>query len=262
MQLTGQIIDIIYKNELNSYTVATFETTEKEETTVVGYLPFINQGDNLTLTGNIVKHPDYGEQFKIITFEKTMPSTLEALERYLANGNLKGIGPATAKRIVKTFGENTINVIKLEPQKLSQIKGITEEKALEIAQQFLVNWELWQIVGFLDKFGIGPQSAENVYKKLGEDALEKINENPYILIDVASKVSFEKVDKIALELGFEQDNYKRIRSGIKYGLEKIGLNGNSCVLYENLLNFACDLLQVDANSIEETIINMNMQVFD
>ena len=256
MQLTGQIIDIIYKNELNSYTVATFETTEKEETTVVGYLPFINQGDNLTLTGNIVKHPDYGEQFKIITFEKTMPSTPEALERYLANGNFKGIGPATAKRIVKTFGENTINVIKLEPQKLSQIKGITEEKALEIAQQFLVNWELWQIVGFLDKFGIGPQSAENVYKKLGEDALEKINENPYILIDVASKVSFEKVDKIALELGFEQDNYKRIRSGIKYGLEKIGLNGNSCVLYENLLNFACDLLQVDANSIEETIINM------
>ncbi len=256
MQLEGQIIDIIYKNEINSYTVATFETNEREETTVVGYLPFVNKGDNLKINGNIVEHPDYGKQFKILTFEKVIPTTPEALEKYLSNGNFKGIGPATAKKIVSTFGEDTINIIKLEPQKLAQIKGINKERALEIAEQFLANWEIWQIVGFLDKFGIGPQSAENVYKKLGEDALEKISENPYILIDVASKVSFEKVDKIALELGVEQDNYKRIRSGIKYGLERIGLNGNACVLYENLLQYEQDLLKVNQNSIEETIINM------
>lgn len=256
MQLEGQIIDIIYKNEINSYTVATLETSEKEETTVVGYLPFVNEGDNLKINGNIVEHPDYGKQFKILTFEKVMPTTPDALERYLSNGNFKGVGPATAKKIVKTFGKDTINVIKLEPQKLTQIKGITKERALEIAEQFIANWEIWQIVGFLDKFGIGPQSAENVYKRLGEDALQKISENPYILIDVASKVSFEKVDKIALELGVEQDNYKRIRSGIKYGLERIGLNGNACVLYENLLKYEQDLLKVDVNSIEETIINM------
>ena len=256
MQLEGQVIDIIYKNEINSYTVATFETSEMEETTIVGYLPFVNEGDNLKVTGDVVKHPDYGEQFKVATFEKTMPTTPEALEKYLANGNFKGIGPATAKKIVNTFGKDTINVIKLEPNKLTQIKGISKEKALEIAEQFLANWEIWQIVGFLDKFGIGPQSAENVYKKLGEGALEKISENPYILIDVASKVNFEKVDKIALELGVEQDNYKRIRSGIKYGLEKIGLNGNSCVLYENLLKYEQDLLRVDIDSIENTIISM------
>lgn len=256
MQLEGQVIDIIYKNEINSYTVATFETSEMEETTIVGYLPFVSEGDNLKVTGDVVKHPDYGEQFKVATFEKTMPTTPEALEKYLANGNFKGIGPATAKKIVNTFGKDTINVIKLEPNKLTQIKGISKEKALEIAEQFLANWEIWQIVGFLDKFGIGPQSAENVYKKLGEGALEKISENPYILIDVASKVNFEKVDKIALELGVEQDNYKRIRSGIKYGLEKIGLNGNSCVLYENLLKYEEDLLRVDIDSIENTIISM------
>ena len=256
MQLEGQVIDIIYKNEINSYTVATFETSEMEETTIVGYLPFVNEGDNLKVTGDVVKHPDYGEQFKVATFEKTMPTTPEALEKYLANGNFKGIGPATAKKIVNTFGKDTINVIKLEPNKLTQIKGISKEKAFEIAEQFLANWEIWQIVGFLDKFGIGPQSAENVYKKLGEGALEKISENPYILIDVASKVNFEKVDRIALELGVEQDNYKRIRSGIKYGLEKIGLNGNSCVLYENLLKYEQDLLRVDIDSIENTIISM------
>ena len=256
MQIEGQIIDIIYKNEINSYTVATFETAENEAITVVGYLPFINNGDNLRLTGDIVTHPEYGEQLKIATFEKVIPSTPEALEKYLANSNFKGIGPATAKKIVKTFGKDTINIIKLEPQKLTQIKGINEAKALEIAQQFLENWELWQIVGFLDKFGIGPQNAENVYKKLGESALEKIEENPYILIDVASKVNFEKVDKIALDLGFEQDNYKRIRSGIKYGLEKIGLNGHSAVIYENLVQFEQELLRIDVNAIEETIIDM------
>ena len=256
MQLEGQVIDIIYKNEINSYTVATFETTNSEEATIVGYLPFVNEGDNLKITGDIVKHPDYGEQFKIATFEKIMPTTPEALEKYLANGNFRGIGPATAKKIVDKFGKDTINVIKLEPQKLTLIKGINKEKALEIAEQFLANWEIWQIVGFLDKFGIGPQSAENVYKKLGEGALEKISENPYILLDVASKVNFEKVDKIALELGVEQNNYKRVRSGIKYGLEKIGLNGNACVLYDNLLKYEQDLLNVDINNIEDTIINM------
>ena len=103
MQIEGQIIDIIYKNEVNSYTVATFETVENEEITVVGYLPFINNGDNLRLTGDIVTHPEYGEQLKIATFEKVIPSTPEALEKYLANGNFKGIGPPTAKKIVKTF---------------------------------------------------------------------------------------------------------------------------------------------------------------
>lgn len=220
MQLEGQIIEIIYKNEINSYVVAEFETNEHEEITVVGYLPFVNKGDNLKLIGEIVTHPDYGEQLKISTFEKIIPETPEALEKYLANGNFKGIGPATAKKIVKTFGNDTINIIKLEPQKLTKIKGISEEKALEIAQEFLANWEVWQIVGFLDKFGIGPQSAENVYKKLGEGALEKISENPYILIDIASKVSFEKVDKIALDLGIEQDNYKRIRSRNKIWFRK------------------------------------------
>ena len=256
MQEEGQIVDIIYKNEINSYTVATLETAEGEELTIVGYLPFVNEGDNIKVTGNMVTHPDYGEQFKVQTFEKTMPKTKEALEKYLANGNFKGIGPATAKKIVNTFGEDTINVIKMEPQKLTQIKGINKEKALEIAEQFIANWEIWQIVGFLDQFGIGPQSAETVYKKLGENALEKIGENPYILIDVASKVNFEKVDSIALKLGIEPDNFTRIRSAIKYGLERIGLNGHSTALYENLLKFVQDLLKIDSNGIEDAIINM------
>ena len=127
MEIIGQIQAIIYKNEINSYTIAEFET-EEEETTVVGYLPFINAGDTLKLIGKFVEHKDYGRQFKIDTFEKMMPQTLDALERYLANGNIKGIGEATAKKIVKTFGEETIHVFKYETIRLARIKGISEKR--------------------------------------------------------------------------------------------------------------------------------------
>ncbi len=151
MELKGQISEIIYQNEVNSYTIAEFETDESLET-IVGYLPFINKGDSLKLVGNFVNHPDYGKQFKIQTFEKIMPETLEALEKYLAGGIIKGVGPATAKRIVDNFKEETIAVFKFEPYKLANVKGITKERAIEIANEFNEKWELWQIVGFLERF--------------------------------------------------------------------------------------------------------------
>ena len=146
----GVLAEIIYQNEVNSYTVGIFET-EEEQFTTVGYLPFINKGDSLKIIGKFVEHKDYGEQFKIETFEKIMPRTLGALENYLSSGNIKGVGPATAKKIVKLFGEETIHVLKYEPEKLSQIKGITKDKAKEISESFIENWEVWQIVGFLEK---------------------------------------------------------------------------------------------------------------
>lgn len=151
MEIKGQISEIIYQNEVNSYTIAEF-VTDEEQTTIVGYLPFINNGDSLKLVGNFVNHPDYGKQFKIQTFEKIMPETLEALERYLAGGVIKGVGPAIAKRIVDNFKEETISVFKFEPYKLANIKGISKERAIEIAEEFNEKWELWQIVGFLEKF--------------------------------------------------------------------------------------------------------------
>lgn len=115
MELIGQIEEIIYQNEMNSYCIAIFNT-EDETITIVGYLPFINVGDTLKVVGNFVTHKDYGEQFKVNTFEKVMPQTLEALEKYLATGSIKGIGPSTAKKIVDTFGEDTVNIFKSEPK--------------------------------------------------------------------------------------------------------------------------------------------------
>ncbi len=257
MEITGEVKEIIYQNEINSYTVAEFET-KQEEITIVGYLPFINVGDTLKLVGKIVTHQDYGEQFKVDTFEKLMPQTLGSLERYLANGTIKGVGPATAKKIVDTFKEETIHVLKFEPQRLAQIKGINEEKALTISETFIENLEVWQIVGYLEKFGIGIQNARNVYKKLGLNAIEEIEANPYILIDVANNVDFKKIDKMAIDIGLPYDNDKRIKSGIKYAITCTNLNGNCAVLKENLITFCKELLGVTKEEIEENIIDLKV----
>ena len=159
-EIEGVLTEVIYQNEVNSYLVGILET-EEEQITVVGYLPFIRKGDSLKVVGKFVEHKEYGEQFKIETFEKLMPKTLGALETYLANGDIKGVGPATASKIVNKFGEETIHVLKYEPQKLAQIKGITKDKATEISESFIENWEVWQIVGFLERFGIGADRAIN-----------------------------------------------------------------------------------------------------
>lgn len=298
MELQGEVVEIIYKNDLNSYCIAIFKLdkdsikqnikknkkskSSKEEneqieleydnsiedmiedifrnidseTTIVGYLPFVNIGDTLKVIGKFVEHPEYGTQFKVDTFEKMMPQTTKALESYLANCGIKGVGPATAKNIVQTFGEDTINVFKFEPTKLAQIKGITKEKAIDIANTFVENWEVWQLVGFLDKFGIGPQNAEKIYKELGVNAIDEIENNPYILVDLVNKVNFAQIDKMALDLGFEYNNEKRIRSGIKHALILMTYNGHCCTKYEGLVEFVKKLLEVSENDIEDSIITM------
>ena len=251
----GILAEIIYQNEVNSYTVGIFET-EEEQFTVVGYLPFICKGDSLKIIGKFIEHKDYGEQFKIETFEKLMPQTLSALEKYLANGNIKGVGPATASKIIKLFGEETIHVLKYEPSKLAQIKGITKDKAKEISESFIENWEVWQIVGFLERFGLGAESAKKVYDLLGINAISEIENDPYILIDIARGVEFSQIDKMAIELGIERENQKRVKSGIKYALMKITYNGHCCTLKENLIEYVKQLLGVAEEIIEEGLINL------
>lgn len=255
MEINGQISEIIYQNEINGYTVAEFETSE-ELTTIVGYLPFINKGDSLKLDGNFISHPEYGRQFKIQTFEKIMPQTLEALEKYLSGGIIKGVGPATAKKIVDKFGEETIAVLKFEPEKLSNIKGITLNKAHEISEEFNEKWDLWQIVGFLEKFGITGQNSKRVYEKLGNDAITKIEKNPYILLDVAYGLDFKKIDKMAIDLGVDIQSSSRISSAIKYSLILAGNNGNSTVLYNNLVSYVSNLIGIEPEIIEDEIINL------
>ena len=257
MEIIGEIQTIIYKNEINSYTIADFETDE-ELTTIVGYLPFVNTGDTLKLIGKFVEHKDYGRQFKVDTFEKIMPQTLEALEKYLANANIKGVGNSLAKRIINKFGEETINIFKNEPQKLSEVKGISACKAQQIAEDFMQNWEVWQIVGFLERFGIGAEYAKKVYDLLGKNAIEQIQTNPYILIDITRGVDFKQIDQMALDLGINYDNTKRIESGIKYALIRSTYNGHSCVLKDNLIQYVIELLDVQNENVEDGLINLKV----
>ena len=207
----------------------------------------------------MVVHQEYGEQFKIDAFEKIMPQTTAAFEKYLASGTIKGIGPATAKKIIDKFGEDSINIFKFEPLRLAEIKGISKEKAYEIGEEFNEKWEIWQIVGFLERFGITANSSKKVYDALGKDAVEKIQENPYILIDVVYGVDFKKLDRMALEIGIPKDSDFRIKSGVKYALLTASYNGHTCVQKENLIEFVENVLEVEKQEIENNLINLNVK---
>ena len=257
MEITGVVEEFIYQNESNSYTIAVFMTDDQDLLTVVGYLPFIAEGDYLKLVGKMVTHQEYGEQFKIDTFEKLMPKTPAALEKYLASGTIKGIGPATARKIVEKFGEETINIFKFEPIRLAEIKGIKEERALEIGEEFNEKWEVWQIVKFLEEFGISANNSKKVYDTLGNDAIEKIQENPYILVDIVYGVDFNKIDRIAMGIGIPIDSDYRIKSGIKYALVASSVNGHTCVKKDNLVEYLTNMLEVHEEHILSNLIDLN-----
>lgn len=259
MEIIGQIEEFIYQNESNNYSIAVFSLEESNDViTVVGYLPFITIGDTLKLKGKFVIHQEYGEQFKIDTFEKMMPKSAAALEKYLASGTIKGIGPATARKIVDKFGEDTLNIFKFEPMRLSEIKGISKDKAYEIGEEFNEKWEVWQIVSFLENFGIGANNSKKVYDALGINAVEKIQENPYILVDIVYGVNFNNIDKIAMQIGIPLDSDYRIKSGIKYALLIASYNGNTCVQKENLITYVKNILEVDEDRIEDNLINLEV----
>ena len=257
LELTGEILGIIYQNEINSYTIAEMYANELEKVeTIVGYLPFIAEGDEIKAIGQMVEHKEYGKQFKVESFEKLMPQTLDALERYLGNGSIKGVGPATARKIVKTFGEETLNVLKYDPSRLQKVKGINAEKSLEIAESFMESWGVWQIVEFLKKFNIGMENAKGIFDKLGVTAIEQIEENPYVLIDLARGVNFKQIDDTALKMGIDTKSLKRITSGIKYALVQISYNGHSCAILQNLEEFVINLLNLGVDEVEDGIIHL------
>ncbi len=181
MEIKGQIESIVYHNEENGYTVCNLDVNN-ELITTVGYMPFASIGDIIKAEGSVINHAVYGEQFKLTTYEKLMPSTVGEVEKYLGSGIIKGVGPATAKKIVDRFGEDTINILRFEPYKLSNISGITNLKATQISDEFIKEWQLWQIVIFLQKYNIGATNATKIYKELGIGAIDKITENPYILL--------------------------------------------------------------------------------
>ena len=253
--LSGYIDQIIYRIPDTGYTVFSL-ITEAEEITCVGIFRYADEGELIEVTGDYVMHRTYGRQFDVKSYEIKAPDSLVAIERYLASGAVKGIGPALAKRIIKEFGEDTIRILEEEPEKLIKVKGITENKARDISLQVNDRKDFRGVLVFLQKYGVGLNLASKVYDKYGLESYKVISENPYILAEDISGVGFKKADEIAARAGISVDSDYRIRCGILYVLSDAVSKGHCYLPKDELLMRAEYLLSVDRDVIYTQVMNL------
>ena len=257
-KLAGYVEHIIYRNTDNGYTVLNLVSGE-EETTCVGIFAAITEGENIEATGDYTDHPTYGTQFKVVSFEEKAPEDEEAIERYLGSGAIKGIGLAMAARIVRRFKEDTFRIIEEEPERLAEIKGISERKAMEIASQVNEKRDLRQAMIFLQQFGITMNLAVKIYNRYGQEVYGILKENPYRLADDIEGVGFRTADDIAAKAGIRTDSDFRVRSGILYTLLQASGEGHTYLPKEELTAKTVELLGVDAAVIEKNYMDLAME---
>ena len=255
--ITGYVEHIIYRNQENGYTVLNL-VSDGDEIPCTGIFHVISEGESIEVTGEYVSHPTYGEQFKVSSFREKAPEDLVSMERYLGSGAIKGVGAALAARIVKKFGEDTFRIIEEEPERLAEVKGISERKAMEIAEQTAEKRELRQAMIFLQKYGISMTLGVKIYQKYGIDTYRIVQENPYQLAEDITGVGFKIADEIARRVGIHTDSDFRIRSGILYVLQQSAGEGNTCLPKEILTRRACDLLDVLPEHIEKHYMDMGI----
>ena len=258
----GYVEHIIYRNQENGYTVFEFVSQEEGEEyldTCVGTFPFINEGEYLTLYGDMVTHPTYHEQFKVQKSESRSPDDALSMQRYLASGAIKGIGGGLAKRIVDKFGDETFDIIEKEPERLSEVKGISEKMAMSISDQMEAKKDLRQAMMFLQEYGISMNLALKIYNEYGPRLYGIIRENPYKLADDIQGVGFKMADEIAQRVGIFTDSDFRIRSGIFYTLLQSVANGHTYLPREELFAGAAELLHVDPEIMEKHLVDLQME---
>ncbi len=226
--IKGRIDYITYKNAQNGYTVFKL-SVDGEDVVAVGNFPYITVGDIVTLGGKYVLHPTYGPQFAASECTRETPSTAAAVLRYLSSGAVKGIGPATAQKLVKKFGNETLNIIKEEPERLAELRGISLEKALSISAEYKKQFSLQDLMFFLSAYKITPEEAARVYKTFGDAAVDRIKENPFVLCMEGIGFSFERVDEIAESFGISQNDSNRLAAGVEYILRHNLSNGHTCL---------------------------------
>ena len=225
--IEGLVERITFQNEENSFTVAKLQQEAKGGlTTVVGNLPGINVGETLRLTGDWVAHPEHGTEFQVEVLERIAPATLVGMERYLGSGSIKGIGPVTAKKIVRAFGLAALDVIRARPERLTQIEGIGPKKAERIAQAVEAQKEISDIMVFLQGCGITPAMAAKIYRAYGRHAAAFIKENPYRLAEEIFGIGFKTADGIATKLGVVTTSPHRVRAGLVYLLDEFCRDGH------------------------------------
>lgn len=255
--ITGFLESIIYQNEENGYLVMNL-LVEGEPLTCVGTAKGISKGEHVTLEGEYAEHPIYGPQFKFTRFRVVPPSGSEDIERYLASGAVKGIGAALASRIVDKFGEDAFRIIEEEPERLAEVRGISERKAREIASQMEEKKDLRDALVYLQKYGISNTLAVKIYDKYGIGLYEVMKENPYQLAEDIHGVGFKIADEIASAIGIHTDSDYRIRSGILYTLLQGAAEGHCYLPLEVLLQESAKLLEVGEESIRPQVDNLMM----
>ena len=257
-KLAGYVEHIIYRNTDNGYTVLNLVSGE-DEITCVGIFSDIAEGENIEAEGDYTSHPTYGKQFKVERFEEKAPEDEEAIERYLGSGAIKGIGLALAARIVRRFKEDTFRIIEEEPERLAEIKGISERKAMEIAAQVNEKRDLRQAMIFLQQYGITMNLAVKVYAEYGQEVYGIIKENPYRLADDIAGVGFRTADEIASRVGIRTDSDFRIKSGILYTLLQASAEGHTFLPQEELTKRASNLLEVEPEYIERHYMDLAIE---
>ena len=255
--VTGYIDHVIFRNEDNGYTVMVLKGMEEErELTCVGTFPAITQGAAIEASGNYTTHPVYGKQFLIASYVEKMPEDALAMERYLGSGAIKGIGAALAARIVRRFGDDTMRIVEEEPERLAEIKGISEKKAMEIAEQMTEKADMRRAMIFLQKYGISLNLGAKIYQKYGQTVYGVLQENPYRLAEDISGVGFRIADEIASRIGIHTDSDYRIRSGMLYTLLQASGEGHIYLPKEELFSRASGLLGVDSSYMEKHLMDM------
>ena len=255
--VTGYIDHVIFRNEENGYTVMVLKGMEEErELTCVGTFPAITQGAAIEASGNYTTHPVYGKQFQIASYVEKMPEDALAMERYLGSGAIKGIGAALAARIVRRFGDDTMRIVEEEPERLAEIKGISEKKAMEIAEQMTEKADMRRAMIFLQKYGISLNLGAKIYQKYGQTVYGVLQENPYRLAEDISGVGFRIADEIASRIGIHTDSDYRIRSGMLYTLLQASGEGHIYLPKEELFSRASGLLGVDPSYMEKHLMDM------
>ena len=254
-KVTGYVGHIVYRNDENGYTVFHLENDDGE-VTCVGNFNFINEGEMLELTGEYVNHNVYGTQLKVSSYVVKEPEDLVSIERYLGSGAIKGVGTALAGRIVKKFREDTFRIIEEEPERLAEIKGISERKAREIAEQVEGEKDMRKAMIYLQKYGISTKLAAKIYKYYGMRVYNVLEENPYQLADNIDGVGFKTADEIASRIGIHTDSDYRIKSGLFYTLQQAVGEGHIYLPQEALLRRARELLGVEIHDIEKHVMDL------
>lgn len=255
--IDGYVDHIVFQNQENGYTVMSL-ITEGEEVTCVGMCRGLTQGDTISAKGDYVEHPVYGAQFKINSYQTVTPKDSAGMERYLGSGAIKGVGAALAARIVKKFGDDTFRIIEEEPERLVEIKGISERKAQEIAVQMEEKKDLRDAMVYLQQYGISNTLAVRIYDTYGMEVYGILKENPYRLAEDISGVGFRMADELASKIGIHTDSDYRIRSGILYVLMQAVGEGHCFLPADVLLERAQALLEVDRENIRPQLDNLMM----